>query len=187
MRFRGPNSEAPEPAYHTPGKRGLKLAYLCVSAAVFAVGCWFLGEILYPLLLGVRTEARVTEIRLQVPGEPVQSIKHRRPYEDYTNYLAIYSHYVSVPVGNGFEQFRLSLDSRRAPIEFYNINDRVDVAFLPNNPRKIAYAYKDARTWGIGGMFFALGSAMLATAIPMLLAVGKPIPIDPEPPEEPTP
>lgn len=170
----------PEGAHHVPGNRIAKIIYLGLSTIVFALGCWMAGEPLYPMFFGQRAEAKVAEIRLAIPGEPEKSFKYRRPYKPHANPRAVYSHYVSVPVNGKNELFRIGLDSRRVPVEFYNVNDRVSVAYRPSDPHRIAFAYRDTRTWGLGGMFFALGGAMLATAIPMLLAVGKPIRIDPE-------
>jgi len=166
--------------YFIPANRLPKLIYLLLACVILGLGCWLNGEILIRLAFGETTEARVSEIRVDAPGKPERSYKYRRPWKDEGEYRKIFSHYVDVIIDGQPVPYRISVDSRRIPIEFLNVNDRVDVTFFPDDERRVAFAYKQVRTWGMAILFMALGGTMLATALPMYLAVGKPLRIDPE-------
>lgn len=72
------------------------------------------------------------------------------------------------------------MDSRKASIEYYNVNDEVKVAFYPKDPKRLAFDYANTRTWGAGALFCMIGAAILMTGIPMFWATFHPIVIDPE-------
>lgn len=170
----------PEGGFHTPGDRFPKLIYLIFGGVVFALGLWLTGEIVLRLAFGETANARVSEIRVKAPAEPERSYKYRRPWVDNGDYRVVFSHYVDLQIDGQTEAYRISVDSRRIPIESLNVNDRIDVSYFPGDPHKVAYAHKMVRTWGIAVMVLVLGGTMLTTGIPMFLAVGKPIKIDPE-------
>lgn len=159
-----------------------KLVYLACSLLVTALGALYLWEPLGALLLGEHVEARVAEIRVVEPGQPERVFKYRRVYPPENNLAITFQHYVAIAVGGQPVLHRISVDSRRAPIPTYNVNDKVKVAYRPGDPRHLAYVYSDARTWGFGALFGTIGLTMLVTAVPMLLATRRPVVIDPEAP-----
>lgn len=177
-----PAAPATPPLYRF-GAVAPKLAYLVASLLVTAFGATFLWEPLGALLLGERVEARVAEIRVIEPGQPARVFKYRRSYPPESNLAITFQHHVAIPVDNVPVLHRISVDSRKAPIPAYNVNDKLLVAYRPGDPRRIAYIYPDARTWGAGALFAMIGLSMLATAVPMLLATRRPIVIDPEAPQ----
>lgn len=174
-----------EPRYYVPGGLVPKLVYLGVAVIVSLLGAAYLWEPLGRMLHGETTNARVAEIRVVEPGKSDVVYKYRRDYPPERNLAIRFQHYVSITVDGHTEPFRLSVDSRKEPINFYNINDRVRVAYYPRDPKRLAFAIEDARTWGAAGVVGSVGLVMLMTAIPLVLTVRKPILIDPEAPENP--
>jgi hypothetical protein len=168
------------PRIHVPGNPGPKLVYLCLSGIVLALGLWLAGEILVRLAWGESAVARVSEIRVAEPGEPMRSYRYRPRWVDRGEFRKIFSHYVDIPIDGRPVPFRISADSRRVPIEALDVNERVRVVYFPDDPHRVAYAPGMIRTWGMALLFFALGGTMFATALPLWLATGKPIELDPE-------
>jgi len=177
------DSPTPEGAhYYVPGYLPAKLAYLGIAIAVTLLGAAYLWEPFGRMIKGQVIEARIAEIRAVEPGKPDVVYKYRRDYPDERNLAIRFQHYVSIPVNGHSELFHLSADSRKAPISFYNINDRVRVAYYPGDSKRVAYAVEHARTWGAAGVIGSVGLVMLLTAIPLVLSARKPILIDPEAP-----
>lgn len=171
---------------HVPGNLVPKLVYLAFAAIVTLIGFAYVWEPVARMLNGEVVEARVSEIRVIEPGKPDVVYKYRRDYPEERNLEISFQHYVSVEVDGHAELFRLSADSRKTPIRFYNVNDRVKVAYYPHDPKKVAFAIEHARTWGAAGVICGVGLAMLVTAIPLVLTARKPIVIDPEAPAPPS-
>ena len=176
------NSHSSQPDTYVPGNLVPKVIYLVLSGIVFGIGAWYAWEPLSRMLWGETTSARVAEIRIVTPGEPEQVYRYRRPYRDTRNFHTSFQHYVVIPIDGMPVLHRISVDSRFRPADGYNVNDRISVVYFPDDERRLAFAHLNPRTWGAAGLFLALGATMLATSIPMLLAVGKPITIDPEGP-----
>ncbi len=185
------STEAPTPAthadaepvrVHVPGNLIPKLVYLGLSSLVALIGFAYLWEPLARMIHGEINEARVSEIRVIEPGKPDVVYQYRRDYPEERNLEISFQHYVSIEVDGHTEPFRLSVDSRKAPIRFCNVNDRVKVAYYPRDPKRVAFAIEHARTWGAAGVICGIGLAMLATSIPLVLTARKPIVIDPEAP-----
>ncbi len=180
------NSHSPHhPPTFVPGNFIAKVVYLLFSCIVFGIGAWYAWEPLSRMLWGETVSARVAEIRVITPGEPEQVFRYRRPYRDARNFHTNFQHYVAIPIEGTPILHRISVDSRIRPADGYNVNDRINVVYFPDDEHRLAFAYLNPRTWGAAGLFLALGATMLATSIPMLLAVGKPIVIDPEGPPRP--
>lgn len=175
----------PAPRVYVPGDRLPKWLYLGASLLVFGFGFLFLWEPLDRMWFGLTTEARIAEIRVVEPGQPDRVYRYRRAYPTEPNLAVTFQHYVSLNIDNRPVLFRLSVDSRKAPVTFYNVNDTVQVAYHPADPRRLAFAVANARTWGAGALITLVGLVMLATAVPMVRAIGKPIEIDPEAPTPP--
>lgn len=170
------------PRTHTPGRLGPKLAFLAAGLGLFAVGFVYLWEPLGRMLLGETTEVRVAEIRVVEPGRPVVVFNYRRDYPPERNLAITFQHHVAIPVNGRTELFRLSVDSRKAPVSFHNVNDPVRVAYYADDPRRLAFAVEHARTWGAATLFCGVGLIILIAAVPMALAARRPIVIDPEAP-----
>lgn len=166
--------------YHVPRSFGMKLAYLIVGAAVFALGLWFLKDPALAVLLGSVGEGRIVRIVKTVPGAEDQTIRHRRTFTDERDRSITFRHYVEVRENGSPRVLRLSVDSRVKP--YANINDRLQVCHRPG--RDIAFQAWHIRTWGIGILYAVVGTTFLGIGIPMLLAVGKPILIDPDAPPD---
>lgn len=177
-----------EPAVrtHTPGAFVPKILYLGAGLLVFGFGSIFLWEPLGRLLFGETTVARVAEIRVVEPGQPARVYKYRRDYPPERNLAITFQHYVAINLEGRLVLHRISVDTRKAPIATYNVNDLIPVVYYPDDSRRLAFAHQDARTWGAGGLFCGLGFVMMLTGIPMLLTTGRPIVIDPEA-DEPAP
>lgn len=168
------------PRVHIPGDPVPKFIYLVLSGLVLAIGLWLAGEILSRMAFGESTVARVGEIRVEQPGEPPRSYRYRPRWVDRGEYRKIFSHFVDIQIDGRPVPFRISADSRRVPIEALDVNERVRVVYFPDDPRRVAFAPGMIRTWGMALLFLSLGGTMFATALPMWLATGKPIELDPE-------
>lgn len=173
---------APAPRTHTPGDLGPKLAFLAAGLGIFAVGFVYLWEPLGRILFGETADVRVAEIRVVEPGRPVVVYNYRREYPPESNLAITFQHHVAIPVNGRTELFRLSVDSRKAPVSFHNVNDPVRVAYYLDDPRRLAFAVGSARTWGAATILCGVGLVILVAAIPMAFAARRPIVIDPEAP-----
>lgn len=176
------HSSSAEPRYFVPGQLVPKLIYLALAGLVTLIGLVYLWEPVIRLVKGNTVEARVAEIHVSEPGKADVIYNYRRDYHEERNLEITFSHYVAVDVDGRETLFRISADSRKAPINFYNVNDRVRVAYFPHDPKHVAFAYEHARTWGAAGVILSVGLTMLLTAVPLVLAANKPILIDPEAP-----
>jgi hypothetical protein len=166
--------------YHVPGNVGPKILYLIASLLVFGFGWLFVWEPLGRLLFGETTQARVAEIRVVEPGQPDIVYNYRRDYEPERNLSITFQHYVAINIDGKPVLHRISVDSRKVPIPTLNYNDLVKVAYYPDDEKRLAFAYTQERTWGVGGLFMGIGGVMLMTAIPMLVTARRRILIDPE-------
>lgn len=164
--------------YHVPRSFRMKLAYVLVGAGVFALGLWFLKDPALAVLLGSAGEGRIVRIVKSVPGAEDQTIRHRRTFTEERDRSITFRHFVEVRENGSPRVLRLSVDSRVKP--YANINDRLQVCSRPGG--EIAFQAWHIRTWGIGILYAVVGLAFLGMGIPMLLAVGKPILIDPDAP-----
>lgn len=180
-------SQPSAPATYTFGARIPKVLYLLTGLALVAIGMIFHWEILGRIWLGEIATARISEIRVNEPGQPERIYNYRRIFAPEQNLAITFQHYVSILVDGRPERFRISVDSRRAPIEYYNVNDEVTVAYYPHDPERLAFDFRATRTWGAGAIFSMIGALILMTGVPMFLATFRPIEIDPEAPTPPTP
>ena len=167
--------------YHVPRSFRMKLAYLLVGVGVFCLGLWFLKDPALAVLLGSVGEGRVVRIVKTVPGAEDQTVRHRRTFTDERDRSITFRHFVEVRENGSPRVLRLSVDSRVKP--YANINDRLQVCSRPGGD--IAFQVWHIRTWGIGILYAVIGITFLGMGIPMLLAVGKPILIDPDAPAQP--
>lgn len=179
------HSSPAAPRYYVPGQLVPKLIYLGCAILVTLMGLACMWEPTIRLIRGQVVEARIAEIHVSEPGKADIIYNYRRDYPEERNLEVTFSHYVAVAVDGREELFRISADSRKAPINFYNVNDRVRVAYYPHDPKRVAFAYEHARTWGAAGVILSVGLTMLLTAVPLVLAANKPILIDPEAPVDP--
>lgn len=166
--------------YHVPGGFGIKLAYVLMGFLLLALGVWFCWEPAGRLLFGQSAEARVIKIVKVTPGMEDITFRYRHEFPGERDRSISFQHFVSVPTAQGEKTLRLGVDSRVKP--YANVNDRMRVAFFPND----TYAFNvwQIRSWGIGILYAVIGLAFVGMGIPMLVAVGKPILIDPEAPSE---
>ncbi len=166
--------------YHVPRSFRMKLAYLLFGAAVLALGVWFLKDPALAALVGSIDEGRIVRIVKAVPGGEDQTVRHRRNFHEERDRSITFRHFVEVRENGLPRALRLSVDSRVKP--YANINDRFQVSHRPG--AEIAFQVWHIRTWGIGILYVVIGIAFLGMGIPMLLAVGKPILIDPDAPAD---
>jgi hypothetical protein len=162
--------------YHIPGSRPQKIAYVFGGLLCLTLGIWFSWDALGRLLLGQTSEARVVRIVKVVPGAENTTFRYRRALLPERDRSITFQHYVEVTDGVEKRVLRLGVDSRVQP--YANVNDRLTVCYYPND--SYAFVPAQARTWGIGALYGVIGLAFVAMGLPMLLAVGKPIEIDPE-------
>ena len=167
------------PIFHRPGNMVPKLVYLFLSLIVCLFAGVFLWEPLGRLLLGETAEAPITEIRVVEPGKGDIVYKYRRSYDDNYNLSVRFQYYVTINIEGTPTLYRISADTRKTVIDDYNVNDRLKVAYYPDDPHRLAFAYLHARTWGVGALYGVVGLSMLITAIPMIWTTGRPIEIDP--------
>lgn len=157
-----------------------KIAYLAFGLAVTWFGGWFLWEPLSAVWRGEIVQARVAEIRVVEPGRPDRVFRYRREYPPESNLAVTFQHYVTIMIDGHPVLHRISVDSRKTPISTYAVNDMLSVAFRRDDPRRLAFVVGDARTWGLGGLFAAIGLTIVASAVPMLFATRRPVVVDPE-------
>ncbi len=166
--------------YHVPRSFAIKLAYLLLGLAVMALGLWFLKDPALAVWLGSVGEGRVVRIVKSIPGAEDQTIRYRRNFPEERDRSITFRHFVEVRENGSPRVLRLGVDSRVKP--YANINDRLQVCHIPG--AEVAFQVWHIRTWGIGILYAVIGLAFLGMGIPMLLAVGKPIAIDPDGPIE---
>lgn len=170
--------------YHRPSGFWVKLIYLLAGLAVLGAGISFLWEPAGRIFFGNQAEGRIVRIEVDVPGGENRVYRYRREYEEERDRAITFRHYVSVPWEGRDRVMRLGVDSRVEP--YANVNDLIDVSFYDED--EYAYATWHARSWGIGALYTVVGLCFVGTGIPMLLAVGRPIKLDPEaPPEDASP
>jgi hypothetical protein len=162
--------------YHVPGSFGPKLAYLLLGVAVLIVGIWFAWEPASRVLFGHTASARVVRIVKITPGAEDQVIRYRREFKNENDRSVTFQHWVEVQDRGERRILRLSVDSRVKP--YANVNDRVTVSFSKGDT--FAFETWQARTWGVAILYAFVGFVFVCLGLPMLLAVGKPIEIDPE-------
>lgn len=162
--------------YHIPGSYGVKLAYLIVGCCVLGIGLWFAWEPASRVMFGVTTEARVVRIVKVTPGGEDKVIRYRLEFANERDRSVSFQHFVEVDSKGERKVMQLGVNSRVKP--YANINDRLTVSFYPRG----GYAFETwaARTWGIAILYIANGLIFVGLGVPMFLAVGRPIEIDPE-------
>ena len=182
--FDGPefHTDADGQVWYTPGHFKSKLAFLFASLAVVAVGLWMVWDPARALLLGERGVGRVVRIEREEPGAPPEVIRYRRPIAAGTE-ATRFDYYVAVErPGGERREFRLAVGSRREPYEVAagtaaNVNEQFDVIYDPAGT--VAYGLFHHRTWAFGAGFLFTGGLLTLCAVPTVLAVNKPIAVDP--------
>ena len=166
--------------YHRPYAYYPKLAFLICSLLVFAAG----GITIWPpfsrLVFGDTNTARVVEIVRSETGKAPETIRYRKniPEGDIDT---IFEYTVEIQLKDSESRLaQLAVGSRRNA--FANVNDSFEVISFPNE--SFAFQLYEHRTWAFGASFLIIGIILTACAIPTLIAVGKPILIDPEAPRE---
>jgi hypothetical protein len=162
--------------YHFPHRFGLKVGFLLFSLFILAVGIWFIKDPAARFFFGERAQARVTEIhRTEADGQQ-EVIRYRKTIPE-GSHLTRFTYTVIVEYQDGSnKKMDLAIGSLRNPTE--NVNDEFEVIFFPEED--YAYGLFHHRTWAFGVGFLFVGSLLTLCAVPTLLAVGKPILIDPE-------
>ena len=164
--------------YHIPGSRTQKLAYLIGGVICLLLGLWFGWDAIGRVLFGQTSEARVVRIVKVVPGAESATYRYRRVFTPERDRSITFQHFVEVTDGTEKRVLHLAVDSRVEP--YANVNDRLKVSYYPKDV--YAIVPDQARTWGIAALYGVIGLASFAMGLPMFLAVGKPIEIDPEAP-----
>lgn len=162
--------------YHVPGSFPQKLVYFLLGCLTLLVGLWFCWDPLGRLLFGERAEARVVRIVKVTPGAGDEIIRYRCKFSDEHDRSVTFQHYVQVMLGGSERTLRLGVDSRVKP--YANVNDTLDIVFYKKDI--FAFVPWSGRTWGFGVLYAIIGLVFFGFGLPMLLAVGKPIEIDPE-------
>ena len=162
--------------FHVPGSFTLKAIFLAFGLGVFSIGLLFLWDPVGRLLFGQTASARVVAIVKKTPGTGDVTYRYRRQFPRERDRSITFQHFVSVRHNGEQRILRLGVDSRVEP--YANINDRITICFYPEDD--YAFAKYHLRSYGMGVLYFAVGLAFVGSGIPMLLAVGRPIEIDPE-------
>ena len=170
-----------EGEFYTPSDFWPKLIFLVAGIVVLVFGLSFMIEPANRLLFGEYGKAKVAMIVRTEPGEQDQTIRYRKKFDVESNMAVHFQHWVSINVDGSPRLYRLGVDSRREP--YLAVNDSVDIVYYPDEEDGLAFAPKQARTWGIGLLYVTIGLSFTIGGIPMLYAVGKPIRIDPEAPK----
>lgn len=170
-----PHTQQPET--YTPGWVVAKVLYLAFGLLLTGYGLILIWQPLGRLVFGEVVTAPVTQIVRVEPGIGEQVFAYRRTYSPEVNMAVTFQHYVSVPLDKRTVLLRLGVDSRKIP--YANVNDRLRVAYYPQDTRRLAWVVTDPRSWGIPVLLLAVATAFIATGIPMLLAARRPIRIDP--------
>jgi len=171
--------------YHKPRSFWLKLLYLIAGFGVLSVGINDLWGPAGRAFYGLSGDARVVRIEKVIPGAKTEVYRYRRDFADERDRSITFQHYVAVEENGQERVMRLGVDSRVKP--YANVNDVIEVAYYEDDA--FAFAKWHARSWGMGIFYAVIGFSFVATGVPMLFAVGRPILIDPEseePPGEPS-
>ncbi|MBC2607066.1 hypothetical protein [Pelagicoccus albus] len=166
--------------YHYPHLFWPKLAFLIASLALLGIGGLTIWPPLSRLAFGEREIARVVFIERIDPAKDPEIIRYRKSIPE-AGYDTIFHYTVEIATpGQTPHRAELAIGSRRNA--FANVNDSFEVIFFPGE--KMVYQLYEHRTWAFGIAFLFIGGIFTACAVPTLLAVGKPIRIDPEAREE---
>jgi hypothetical protein len=162
--------------YHIPGSYAVKLAYLIVGIGVLGIGLGFAWPPASRILFGITTKAQVTRIVQITPGAEARVFYYRHEFPHEHDRSVMFQHFVEVENNGERKVMQLGVDSRVAP--YANINDRLTVSFRPGD--RYAIETWATRTWGVAILYLSIGLIFSGLGIPMFLAVGRPIEIDPE-------
>ncbi|MBK1879739.1 hypothetical protein [Pelagicoccus mobilis] len=162
--------------YHYPDKGGPKLVFLIASILIVLLGFWLSWDPGVRWLFGERETARITRIVMEEPGIDPVIFRYRKTIPE-GDHLTYFSYTASIEEEDGStKDFQLAVGSRRTA--FSNVNDLVEIIYFEGESH--AYELLEHRTWSFGLGFLCIGTVLTACAIPTLLAVGRPIRIDPE-------
>jgi hypothetical protein len=162
-----------------PNHPVLKTFFLVFSLALLVLGGWLIEPPLSRWLTGQTSTARVVEILREEPGKEPERIRYRKEIHE-GNHLTTFTYTVAVPRSEGGrDSFIMAVGSRRAP--YANVNDEFRIIYFAEDNH--AYGLLHHRTWAFGVGFLFIGGLLTLCAVPTLLAVGKPILIDPEGPD----
>jgi hypothetical protein len=162
--------------YYTPDKFGLKLAFLIASLFIILLGGVLGWDPAVRYLFGERDTARIARIVREEPGQTTEVIRYRKQVPE-GDHLTRFTYIVAVDREDGStKEMTLAVGSRRNA--YANVNDDVEIIYFRHEDH--AYALYQHRTWSFSIGFLFVGFVLTACAIPTLLAVGKPILIDPE-------
>ncbi len=166
--------------YHYPHLFLPKLFFLIASLALLVIGALAIWPPLSRLAFGEREIARVVYIERKDPGKDSEIIRYRKLIPE-GGYDTVFHYAVDIPVPEQTpHRAELAIGSRRNA--FANVNDNFEVIYFPGE--EMVYQLYEHRTWAFGIAFLFIGGVFTACAVPTLLAVGKPIRIDPEAREE---
>lgn len=169
-----------EPDVYIPGMFWPKLGFLLFSIALALFGVWTIWDPAARVISGEISEARVSRLERSQPGVPKQIFRYPITIEEEA-YTVTYRHFVQVEGDDGQTQsFIIGVDSRKKP--YANVNDTITVAYFPDSD--VAFAVYHHRTWAFGLGFLSVGGILVMLAWSTVRAVGKPIIIDPESPQE---
>lgn len=164
--------------YYTPQYFAMKLGFLLFSLLILALGTWLIEPPLSRWLIGQTAKARVVEIFREEPGQEGERIRYRKEIHEGSHLTSFnYTVVVRTPEG-GRKRLTMAVGSRRQP--YANVNDEFSVIYFADEDH--AYGLAHHRTWAFGVGFLFVGAVLTLCAVPTLLAVGKPILIDPEAP-----
>lgn len=176
-----PAAPTTPPQAYVPGHLIPKLAFLTASLLILAIGLGYLRHPLQRMLHGERATARVVRIIQTQPGLPDLTYSYRRDFPELRDRSITFQHWVAVDDGNGHERLmRLGVDSRSKPQ--LNINDETQVVFFPGD--SIAFELYEVRSWAVGSLFAFIGLVGATMAAFLVATAHRPIPIDPEHPED---
>lgn len=162
--------------YHYPSHGRAKLALVIASFVVLIAGGIIIRDPMGRLLFGNKAEARVTQVIRKEPGEPDELIRYRKKIEE-GSHLTKFFYELAVDEDDGSQrELKLAVASLGKP--FLNVNDTPTVIYYDDDD--IAFELYEQRTWAFGVGFLFAGLVMLVCTIPMYIAAGKPILIDPE-------
>ncbi len=164
--------------YHVPRSLPVKILNLLTGLLILGFGFSFLWEPGGRFLFGNTAEGRVVRVVKSIPGKEDISYRYRREYEPERDRAITFKHFVEVLRGGETRVMQIGVNSRVSPV--LNVNDRVRVSFYDDD--EYAYETWALRSWGIGILYIIVGLSFAGFGLPMLLAVGKPIEIDPEAP-----
>ena len=162
--------------YYTPDKFKPKLLFLIVSLAIILLGLILGWEPAERYLFGEQATARISRIVREEPDQEPEVIRYRKEISE-GDHLTRFTYIVSIEQEDGSsKELTLAVGSLRNA--YANVNDEVEVIYFADDDH--AYALWEHRTWSFSIGFLFVGIVLTACAIPTLLAVGKPILIDPE-------